>query len=90
MSADAVTVAPHVYRVITENGRVRVLEASAKAGDKTEMHGHPAVVAVAITDGNYRFTSPGTEPMDIELKAGQAMYMDAVEHETEFLGPGGN
>ena len=88
MSGDAVTIAPHVYRVITENDRVRVLEARAKAGDKTEMHGHPALVAVAITDGTYRSTSPGSDPMEIELKAGQAMFMDAVEHETEFLGPG--
>ena len=44
--------------------------------------------AIAITDGTYRFTSPGSESMEIELKAGQAMYMDTVEHETEFLGPG--
>ena len=85
---DAVAVAPHVYKVVTENDRVRVLDASAKAGDKTEMHNHPALVAVAIADGNYRFTSPGTDPMEVELKAGQAMYFDAVEHETEFLGPG--
>lgn len=73
--------------MITENDRVRVLEASAKTGEKTEMHSHPALVAVAITDGMYRFTAPGSEPMEVELKAGQAMYMDAVEHETEFLGP---
>ena len=88
MSGDAVAVAPHVYKVITENARVRVLESSAQAGVKTEMHDHPALVAVAITDGRYRFTHPGAEPMEVELKAGQAMYMDAVEHETEFLGPG--
>ena len=88
MPGDAVAVAPHVYKVITENDRVRVLEYSAKTGDKTEMHGHPALVAVAITDGTYRFTSPGTEPVEIELGAGQAMFMDAVEHETEFLDPG--
>lgn len=35
-----------------------------------------------------RFTSPGSEPLEVELKAGQAMYMDAVEHKTDFLGPG--
>ena len=71
-----------------ENDRVRVLESSAKTGDKTEMHGHPALVAVAITDSTYRFTSPGTEPVEIERGAGQAMFMDVVEHETQFLGPG--
>ena len=88
MSADAIAIAPHVYKVVTENDRVRVFEASAKTGEKTEMPGHPALVAVAITDRTYRFTPPGSEPMGIELKAGQAMYLDAVEHETEFLGPG--
>jgi quercetin dioxygenase-like cupin family protein len=67
MSADTIAIAPHVYKVITENDRVRVLAASAQTGGKTEMHSHPALVAVAITDGTYRFTSPGAEPMEVEL-----------------------
>ena len=86
MTGDAVSVAPHVYKVVLENDRVRVLEARAKPGDKTELHSHPAQVAIAITAGQFRFTSPDGQTMEAELKAGQAMYLPPVEHTTEITG----
>lgn len=48
MPEDAVKVAPHVYKPIFENDRVRVLDTRMKPGDKTEMHGHPDVVVYAV------------------------------------------
>ena len=51
MPEDAVKVAPHAYKVVLENDKVRVLESRMKPGDKTEMHGHPALVAVAMGTG---------------------------------------
>jgi len=86
MPGDAVTVAGHLYKVLLENDRVRVLEVRANPGVKTEMHTHPSQVAVAISDGQYRFTSPDGQSMEVELKAGQAMYLDPVEHTTEIIG----
>jgi hypothetical protein len=50
------------------------------------MHTHPSQVAVAISDGKYRFTSPDGQSVEVELKAGQALYLDAVEHTTEIIG----
>jgi quercetin dioxygenase-like cupin family protein len=85
-AGDAVIVAPHVYKVVLENDRVRVLDVRGKPGDKTEMHSHPAVVAIAVTDGKVRFTSPDGQTMEAELKAGETMYFDAVEHAGEFTG----
>ncbi len=86
MADDAVTVAPHLYHVVLENDRVRVLDVRGKPGDKTDMHAHPAQVAIAISDGNYRFTLPDGHTIDAELKAGQVMYLDPVEHMTEIRG----
>ena len=86
MPGDAVTVAPHAYKVVLENDRVRVLEFRANPGAKTAMHSHPALVYIALTDGQYRFTVPDGQTMDAELKAGQAMYLDPVEHTTEITG----
>ena len=86
MTEDAVTVAPHFYKVVLENDRVRVLEVRGKPGDKTELHSHPAQVAIALTDGTFRFTSPDGQPMEAELKAGQAMYLPPVEHTSEITG----
>jgi quercetin dioxygenase-like cupin family protein len=86
MPRDAVTVAPRVYKVVLENERVRVLEARGKPGDKTELHAHPAQVVIAITDGKFRFTAPDGQAIEAELKAGQVMYLDPVEHTTEITG----
>ena len=86
MSGDAVAVAPQMYKVVLENEQVRVLEVRGKPGDKTALHTHPALVAIAITDGKYRFGSPDGESTDAELKAGQAMFFDRVEHTTEIRG----
>ena len=88
VAEDAVAVAPHVYQVILENDRVRVLEFRGKPGDKSEMHAHPAMVAIAITDGTFRFGFQDGQTAEAELKAGEAMYQEAVEHTTEITGTG--
>ena len=56
MAEDAIKIAPHAYKVVLDNDRVRVLESRMKPGDKTEMHGHPAVVACAVIGGKFKFT----------------------------------
>ena len=86
MPTDAVTIAPHLYKVLLENDRVRVLEVRAQPGAKSEMHTHPSYVAVAINDGKYRFTSPDGKSIEIRLKPGQAGFFGPVEHATEIIG----
>jgi quercetin dioxygenase-like cupin family protein len=88
MAADAVKAAPETYKMLLENARVRVLEVRGKPGFKTAMHSHPAHVGVAIRDGKFRFTTAGGQRVDAELKAGQALYLDPVEHTTEIMGTG--
>jgi len=96
MTGDAVavaphfSVAPHFYRVVLENDRVRVLEARGKPGDKTGLHAHPAQVVIAITDGQFRFTSSDGQTTEAELKAGQARYLDPIEHTAEITGTRGS
>ena len=86
MAEDAVKAAPNAYKVLLENDRVRVLDSRMKPGEKTAMHGHPALVACPVSDGKFKFTSPDGQSMEIEVKAGQPVYMDAVEHATENVG----
>ena len=86
--ADAITVAPDHYKVIEENDKVRILEFRGSHGEKTLMHSHPAVVAIALSAADVRFTIPGGQTMDISLSAGQAMYMDAADHATEIMSSG--
>ena len=86
MVDDAVTVAPDNYKTIFENDRVRLLEYRGKPGDKTEMHSHPDVLAYTLTDGDFKFTLPNGQSMEIELNAGEAMFQEGSSHATENLG----
>ena len=86
MSTDAVTVAPHLYKVLLENDRVRVLEVRAQPGAKSAMHTHPNYVVVAVSDAKYRFTSPDGKSIEVQAKPGQTLFSDPIEHATEIIG----
>ena len=78
---DAVSVAPHFYKIIEENARVRILEAR----DVTDMHTHPNLVAIPLLDGKERFTFPNGESVELDFTAGQPVYSEGTEHSTEVL-----
>jgi Cupin domain. len=86
MAKDAVTIAPHVYKVLAETDKVRVLEARMKPGAKTDLHSHPTHVAVATTPGKYRFAGADGKTMDAELNTGEMMVFEPTEHTTENIG----
>ena len=86
MTRDAVTVAPHVHKVIFENKKVRILDTVLKLGEKTEMHSHPDLVAVGISNGKYKYTFPTGKSMEVEFNAGDSIFKAAVEHATENIG----
>lgn len=86
MPGDAVKVAPHAYKVVLENDRVRVLESRMKPGETTEMHSHPDLVACALSAAKFKFTLPDGQSMVIELNAGDAVFVGAVDHSTENIG----
>ena len=83
--ADAVSAAPDHYKVVEENDRVRILRFEGKKGDKTAMHSHPDLVAIALSDAKVEFGMPNGESMELELPAGAAMFNAAFEHTTTVL-----
>lgn len=77
--------AKNVYKLVNENDRVRVLEVVFKPGDMAKMHHHPEHVVYVLKGGNLQLTSEGkTENMD--LKAGQAVFLKAQNHEAKNNG----
>ena len=46
---DPVVASPDVFKVILEGPRARVLEGTWKPGQQDNMHGHPSMVAYAVT-----------------------------------------
>jgi quercetin dioxygenase-like cupin family protein len=86
MSLDPVQVAPHAFKVILENERVRVLESRLEPGDRTTMHSHPPNVVYSITDSTTKFTARGEKARVTFHKAGTAIWEEAGSHATENVG----
>jgi len=86
VAQDPVQVDSKHYTVEFENEKVRVLRIKYGPYEKSKMHGHPAAVTVFITDAAGRFTYPDGKSEDINAKAGQVIYMDAMVHDPENTG----
>ena len=78
--ADPVKVDPKHYKVELENENVRVLRISYAPGEKSVMHNHPNSVAVYLTDGMTRMTTPDGKSQDMPAKAGGAEWAPAGSH----------
>ena len=50
------------------------------------MHSHPDVLAYALTGGKFKFTMPGGQSFEADLKDGDSLYMEATDHATENVG----
>jgi|ERR1700680_3740461 len=76
---DPVKVDSKHYTVELENDKVRVLRIKYGPGEKSVMHAHPNCVAVFLTDASFRFGYPGGKTEDGTTKAGQVMYLEALD-----------
>ena len=82
---DPVTVDSKHYTVETENEKVRVLRIRYGPREKSVMHGHPASVAIALTDFHGRFSFPDGTSEEMRLNAGQVIATPAGDHLPENL-----
>lgn len=85
VSADPVAVDPKHYKVELENDRVRVLRITYGPREKSVMHGHPASLAVFLTENRGKFTFPDGKSEDRNWTAGQTMFIPAENHLPENL-----
>ena len=86
MAGDPTVVAPHVYSVVEQNDRVRVLRYTAGAGEVTELHSHPDHVAITTSAGKFRFTTADGDSMEVEVESGQTLFLELGDHRTENIG----
>ena len=76
---DPVLSNPEHYRLLWENEHVRVLEYTDLPGDETTEHHHPNSVMVTLSDFR-RQLKQGERTADVELAAGQALWLPEQEH----------
>jgi quercetin dioxygenase-like cupin family protein len=88
VAKDAVKLDPKHYKVAAEGDGARVLRINYGADEKSVMHDHPATVVVALTDGEFRFTSPkpGEAARPPVIKAGFVGWAEAETHLPESVG----
>ena len=85
--ADVLTAAPAAYSLLLENDRVRVMQVRLKPGQKAPMHNHPNDHVVYVNkDARFKLSFPDGKDAVIDLKAGQALWLEAGPHETENVG----
>jgi len=83
---DVVKVSPETHKVLLENEHVRVLDVHAKPGEKVGMHSHPASTLYYLTDGKLKVTYPDGRTEERSVKAGTAVWSEAVTHAVENIG----
>ena len=86
LAQDPVKVDPKHYKVEFENEQVRVLRISYGVGEKSVMHEHPNAVAVFLTDGNVKFTTPDGKSEERPAKAGATIWSPGGKHLPENIG----
>ncbi|MGI8962304.1 MAG: hypothetical protein ACR2IV_21610 [Bryobacteraceae bacterium] len=59
------------YKIEFENEKVRVLRISFGPKEKSEMHTHPPMVAISLTDQHSRDTYPDGKTEEVRAKAGE-------------------
>jgi hypothetical protein len=88
---DAAAVAPHLYRVVFENDKVRVLDYASEPGTGVcglGRHSHPGHVTVQLTPVKVRVTLENGKSSEIDAPAGAVFWEPAVVHTTENIGRG--
>ena len=84
---DPKDVASNVYRLLFENDRVRVFDVLFKPEARAKMHWHPDHVAYIITGGKLKLTAgDGTTTTDMDLTAGQTVFLESQSHEAVNIG----
>ncbi len=86
MAEDGATAAPHVYKVVFENDRARVLEVRMKPDESSVLHSHPNYIVYVLDNAKVKFTSASGESAEFDLPAGAVMWRDAEEHATTNVG----
>ncbi len=83
---DPVKVSPNNYKTILENGHVRVLEMTLKAGESDQLHSHPAETAYFIKGSKVKIHLENGEAMEADIPDGHVMWHEEWTHRVENLG----
>ena len=82
---DTCTVSPHNCKILKEDDTFRVIDYTAKKGDKVGMHSHPSHVIYVLEGGKTKFTMPDGSTKELDTKAGDVLLNPPTVHASEHL-----
>ncbi|MGE0868153.1 MAG: cupin domain-containing protein [Kofleriaceae bacterium] len=82
---DPLKAGPKIYKKVFEDDHVRAMEVTFAKNAKIAKHTHPDHLAYALTDGKLKVTGE-KDTQEIEVKAGQAMFLPAQLHAAQNTG----
>lgn len=84
---DPVKIAPKNYKkVLIDNDNVRVIQFEMAPNDVIPWHSHPNHVIYALSGGKIEITDKDKPANTIDIKAGDAVFMEAVTHMAKNVG----
>ena len=76
--------------LVFENERGRVRDGRTAPGQKSSMHTHPALVGFSVSACHWILSSPGGDPVEVNIAPGEAFFQEAVTHAAEDVGTTGS
>lgn len=83
---DPLTVAPHMYKKLFENERVRVMEVTFNPGDSILAHSHPDHHVYAASGGTLKLSKPDGTSADAVINTGDVLFIPAETHWAKNIG----
>jgi hypothetical protein len=77
---DPVRVAPHIYKSILDNERVRVLKMTDRNGETPPLHAHPDRLVVFLSPCAWMETTEDGQTAMQSFKLGDVLWADRVTH----------
>lgn len=83
---DPLQVAPHMYKKLFENDRVRVMEVTFNPGDSILAHSHPDHHVYAASGGLLKISKPDGTSADADIKTGDVLFIPSETHWAKNIG----
>ena len=85
---DGCAVSPQHCKILKEDATFRVIDYTAKKGDKVGMHSHPAHAIYVLEGGKTKFTNADGTTKEVDAKAGDVLLnpptVHASDHESDI------
>jgi quercetin dioxygenase-like cupin family protein len=85
-SRSVTTIAPDLYKLLSDTLNIRVLVGTYQPGDSSIIHAHPDFALYVLEGGTVELVSMDGNKQNIEFKKGMAMVLPAATHSAKNIG----